>query len=51
MTDLLLARRDHASLLLEEADTRFALFNVENELRRALGIDQNLVGQAPREDS
>ncbi len=51
MTDLLLARRDHASLLLEEADTRFALFNVENELRRALGIDQNLVGQKPREDS
>ena len=51
LTDLLIARRDHASLLLEEADTRFALFNVENELRRALGIDQNLVGQTPREDS
>jgi cobalt-zinc-cadmium efflux system outer membrane protein len=51
MTDLLLARRDHASLLLEEADTRFALFNVENDLRRALGIDQNLVGEKPREDS
>ena len=51
MTDLLLARRDHASLLLEEADTRFALFNIENDLRRALGIDQNLVGQKPREDS
>jgi cobalt-zinc-cadmium efflux system outer membrane protein len=51
MTDLLLARRDHASLLLEEADTRFALFNVENDLRRALGIDQNLVGETPREDS
>ena len=51
MTDLLIARREHASLLLEEADTRFALFNVENDLRRALGIDQNLVGQKPREDS
>jgi cobalt-zinc-cadmium efflux system outer membrane protein len=51
LTDLLIARREHASLLLEEADTRFALFNVENDLRRALGIDQNLVGQKPREDS
>lgn len=51
MTDLLIARREHASLLLEEADTRFALFNVENDLRRALGIDQNLVGEKPREDS
>jgi len=51
LTDLLLARRDHASLLLEEADTRFALFNVENDLRRALGIDQNLVGEKPREES
>ena len=51
MTDLLIARRENASLLLEEADTRFALFNVENDLRRALGIDQNLVGQKPREDS
>jgi len=51
MTDLLLARRDHASLLLEEADTRFALFNIENDLRRALGLDQNLVGEKPREDS
>lgn len=51
LTDLLIARREHASLLLEEADTRFALFNIENDLRRALGIDQNLVGQKPREDS
>jgi cobalt-zinc-cadmium efflux system outer membrane protein len=51
MTDLLIARREHASLLLEEADTRFALFSVENDLRRALGIDQNLVGEKPREDS
>lgn len=51
MTDLLIARREHASLLLEEADTRFELFNVENELRRALGIDRNLVGEKPREDS
>jgi len=38
-------------LLLEEADTRFALFNVENDLRRALGVDQGLVGAQPREDS
>ena len=51
LTDLLIARREHAALQLEEADTRFALFSVENELRRALGIDQNLVGQKPREDS
>jgi len=51
LTDLLIARREHAALELEEADTRFALFAVENELRRALGIDQNLVGQKPREDS
>jgi len=51
MTDLLIARREHAALMLEEADTRFALFIVENELRRALGIDQNLVGPTPREDS
>jgi cobalt-zinc-cadmium efflux system outer membrane protein len=51
LTDLLIARREHASLQLEEADTRFALFNIENDLRRALGIDQNLVGQKPREDS
>ncbi|HEX3775812.1 MAG TPA: TolC family protein [Polyangiaceae bacterium] len=51
LTDLLIARREHAALLLEEADTRFALFNIENDLRRALGIDQDLVGQKPREDS
>jgi len=51
LTDLLIARREHAALELEEADTRFALFSVENELRRALGIDQNLVGQKPREES
>ncbi len=51
MTDLLIARRERASLLLEEADTRFALFSVENELRRALGVDQSLVGEKPREDS
>lgn len=51
LTDLLIARREHAALELDEADTRFALFSVENELRRALGIDQNLVGQKPREDS
>jgi outer membrane protein, heavy metal efflux system len=52
LTDLLIARREHAALMLEEADTRFALFSVENELRRALGIDQNMVRlQKPREDS
>jgi cobalt-zinc-cadmium efflux system outer membrane protein len=51
LTDLLITRREHAALKLEEADTRFALFSVENELRRALGIDQNLVGQKPPEDS
>jgi len=51
LTDLLIARREHASLLLEEADTRFALFSVENDLRRVLGIDQILLGQKPKEDS
>jgi len=51
LTDLLIARREHAALLLEEADTRFALFNIENDLRRALGVDQDLVGQRPKEDS
>jgi outer membrane protein, heavy metal efflux system len=51
LTDLLIARREHAALELEEADTRFALFSVENELRRALGIDQNLIAAKPREDS
>lgn len=51
LTDLLIVRREHAALELEEADTRFALFYVENELRRVLAIDQNLVGQKPREDS
>jgi cobalt-zinc-cadmium efflux system outer membrane protein len=51
MTDLLIARREHAALLLEEADTRFSLFSVENDLRRALGVDQNLVGAQPREES
>jgi outer membrane protein, heavy metal efflux system len=51
LTDLLIARREHAALELEEADTRFALFTVENELRRALGIDRSLMPAKPREDS
>jgi cobalt-zinc-cadmium efflux system outer membrane protein len=51
MTDLLLARREHASLLLEEADTRFALFSVENDLRHTLGMDLETLGRQAPEDS
>jgi len=39
LTDLLLARRTHLSLLLNQIDLRFALFEVRNDLRRVLGID------------
>jgi outer membrane protein TolC len=50
MTDLLLARREHAALLLEEADTRFGLFSVENDLRRTLGMDLETLGRRAPED-
>lgn len=42
MTDLLLARRTHTSLLLKAMDLRFELFLVRNDLRRVLGLDAAL---------
>lgn len=41
MTDLLLVRRDHLALKLDELDTRYALFSVRNQLRLMLGLDSN----------
>jgi cobalt-zinc-cadmium efflux system outer membrane protein len=38
LTDLLLVRREHASLLLDAIDTRYELFSVRNTLHRTLGI-------------
>jgi outer membrane protein, heavy metal efflux system len=38
LTDLLLVRREHASLVLDALDTRYELFTVRNALHRALGI-------------
>jgi outer membrane protein TolC len=38
LTDLLLVRREHASLLLDALDTRYALFSVRNTLYRTLGL-------------
>lgn len=39
MTDLLLARRTHLALLLNQMDLRFEFFSVRNDLRRVLGLD------------
>jgi cobalt-zinc-cadmium efflux system outer membrane protein len=38
LTDLLLVRREHASLLLDAIDTRYELFAVRNSLHRTLGL-------------
>jgi cobalt-zinc-cadmium efflux system outer membrane protein len=38
LTDLLLVRREHASLLLDALDTRYELFLVRNTLYRTLGL-------------
>lgn len=38
LTDLLLVRREHASLLLDALDTRYELFQVRNTLYRTLGL-------------
>jgi cobalt-zinc-cadmium efflux system outer membrane protein len=46
MTDLLLTRRTHTELLLKVMDLQFDLFTVHNDLRRALGLDAEAVGQA-----
>lgn len=47
MTDLLLVRREHFSVLLDELDTRFDLFSVRNALRRTLGLDEEYSKKAP----
>ena len=39
MTDLLLARRTHMSLVTKSIDLQFEAFNVRNDLRRTLGLD------------
>ena len=46
MTDLLLTRRTHIDLLLKVMDLQFDLFAVQNELRRALGLDADLLRSA-----
>ncbi len=45
LTDLLLVRREHASLLLDALDTRYDLFTVRNTLYRTLSLG---VPEAPR---
>lgn len=45
LTDYLIARREHSALLLDQVDTRYDLFNVRNELRRALGLDVQLAAR------
>ena len=42
ITDLLLARREAIALRLQTLDLHFELFNVRNELRQALGLDESL---------
>ena len=39
MTELLLARRTHITLLLNVLDSKFDFFSSRNELRRVLGLD------------
>jgi cobalt-zinc-cadmium efflux system outer membrane protein len=41
LTDLLIARRTHISLLLGVLDLKFDFFSVRSELRRVLGLDLN----------
>ena len=38
LTDLIIVRREHAALLLESVETRYALFAVRNDLYRTLGL-------------
>jgi outer membrane protein, heavy metal efflux system len=42
-TDLLLARRTHADLVLKVMDLQFAAFSTRNDLRQALGLDAELI--------
>ncbi len=46
MTDLLLARRTHLGLILNQIDMRFDYFTVRNDLRRVLGLDALAIGQS-----
>jgi cobalt-zinc-cadmium efflux system outer membrane protein len=46
MTDLLLARRTHLALILNQIDMRFDYFTVRNDLRRVLGLDATSIGQS-----
>ena len=46
MTDLLLARRTHLGLILNQLDMRFDYFSVRNDLRRVLGLDASAIGQS-----
>lgn len=46
MTDLLLARRTHTSILLNQLELRYELFTVTNELRRLFGLDADLARAA-----
>ncbi len=46
MTDLLLARRTHLGLILNQIDMRFDYFSVRNDLRRVLGLDASAIGQS-----
>jgi len=39
LTDLLMARRTHITLLLTVLDLKFDFFSVRSELRRVLGLD------------
>jgi len=43
MTDLLLARRTHTDLVLKVLDLEFAAFLARNDLRRALGLDGEML--------
>jgi outer membrane protein, heavy metal efflux system len=49
MTDLLLARRTHNDLALRVMDLQFEVFSARSALRRALGLDAELVRQAEGE--
>jgi len=44
-TDLLLARRTNIALLLNQTDVRFEYFNVRNDIRRALGLDEQVAAR------
>jgi cobalt-zinc-cadmium efflux system outer membrane protein len=47
LTDLIIVRREHAALLLESVETRYALFAVRNELYRTLGLGTSPSAASP----